>query len=156
MIHDRQLRSLLNFHVRLLIGTHRITLNSLITEPVHSIESRIKVLKEMNGASVLKLFNEGGYFEEEIGKAGRIDMLAHGSIEESEAIELLNLVKVLLNFNSDAPPYSHPIGSKESSNLADQGRFIICHPLRPNWTIQIVLLKYFIQLEPLKMYAYVL
>ena len=100
VIHDRQLRSLLNFPREAPYWHASYHLNSLITEPVHSIESRIKVLKEMKGEEVLKYFNEGGYFEEEIGKAGRIDMLAHGSIEEAEAIELTKLVKETLGLDS--------------------------------------------------------
>lgn len=96
VIHDRQLRSLMNFPREAPYWHASYHLNSLITEPVHSIEARIHVLKDMKGEEVLRLFNEGGYFEEEIGKAGRIDILAHGSIEESEAISLTKLVQETL------------------------------------------------------------
>lgn len=92
VIHDRQLRSLLNFPREAPYWHASYHLNSLLTEPVHSIESRVKVLKEMQVDQVLKRFNEENYFEKEIASIGRIDMLAHGSIEESEALELSHVV----------------------------------------------------------------
>lgn len=93
VIHDRQLRSLLNFPREAPYWHASYHLNSLLTEPVHSIESRVRVLKEMNSEQVLARFNADGYFEREIAANGRIDMLAHGSIEESEARELAHVVE---------------------------------------------------------------
>lgn len=93
VIRDRQLRSLLNFPREAPYWHASYHLNSLLTEPVHSIESRVKVLQEMCSESVLNLFNNENYFMREIGQVGRVDMLAHGSIEEEEAILLSDLVK---------------------------------------------------------------
>lgn len=93
VIKDRQLRSLLNFPREAPYWHASYHLNSLITEPIHSIESRVQVLKELKVEKVLKLFNEEGYFENEISNSGRIDILTHGSIEEEEAIQLSVLVE---------------------------------------------------------------
>jgi insulysin len=93
VIKDRQLRSLLNFPREAPYWHASYHLNSLLTEPNHSIESRVKVLRELKVEKVLKLFNEENYFENEIANSGRIEILTHGSIEEEEAKNLANLVE---------------------------------------------------------------
>ena len=100
VIKDRQIRSLQNFPREAPYWHASYHLNSLLTEPIHSIESRVQVLKELKGEEVLKLFNEGKYFENEISKSGRIDILMHGSIEEGEAIDLSKLIEEI--FPSDS------------------------------------------------------
>ena len=93
VIKDRQLRSLLNFPREAPYWHASHHLNSLLTEPIHSIESRVKVLKELKSSEILKVLNSGDYFMKEIAQPGRIDMLAHGSIEESDAIALSELIE---------------------------------------------------------------
>jgi insulysin len=93
VIKDRQLRSLMNFPRKepYLQASHH--LSSLLTEPNYSIESRVQVLRELKVETVLRLFNEENYFENEIANSGRIEILTHGSIEEEEAKNIANLVE---------------------------------------------------------------
>lgn len=101
VVRDRQLRSLQNFPREAPYWHASYHLNSLLTDPVNSIESRICALQAMNTQSELSNFNDPNFFINEIfpSSVGRIDMLLHGSIEEPEALALASLVSKYFNNN---------------------------------------------------------